>query len=653
MKKRVMRFIIVSFIGLLPLNLIGQVTIGSENPPEKAALLDIKEKSPNSPGDETATSGGILFPRVNLVKKGELLPFFNATDIGTDDYENIQKPAHKGLFIYNLNDDIANTDSEGFEEGAYFWDGEGWLKMQENKGPAQFGVDNCDTSVSVYGTYGNNVSLDASNYIKVTVTVKKVGLYSIIAKPNPDNGYFFSTSGEFLTTGTFDIIVPGVGKPVSYTASGAGDKVEIFLNNSENASCSTYITIDDTSVKPNYSMACASVKVNGVYKKGIELNSTNTITLRLNVEAGAAGAKYKIKTSTIEGVYFEGEGILGNPGSQTITLYGHGTPSNTRAKSFTLKTNSSSTPDETCTAIVTVVIARKKIATAGNQTYGLTANSANGNNCQALIENKMNFGDDENSIVKYEGLTGLEVNDSSTLTDALFSKWTGEDGVTPPMDIIIITYNVNLNANQIQMATNYVDKGGVLIVLDQHDSQLNANLVGSIFGESLSPTVANGDCNYVIKLNTIDDEILNGPFGDIRGLQWGEDFNNTTCLQDIPFGAIVYSATVNAFTNVQANSNKQVTMLRHPSKNFFWCGDSGLIRGGDASDRREHPLNVGTRIINSVSYDKYPIAKMHGYISASNTSTMPVYNSVLFANVIAWAIRNAEENGINGGQTIN
>lgn len=650
MKLNLLKFLVAVCIGLLPLDLLSQVTIGSGSPPQKAALLEIKDRVSSIPGDETAMSGGVLFPRVKLVKKDQLFPFFDTTDVGTSDYEDIQKKVHKGLFVYNLNDDTADPNSEGFEEGAYFWNGDEWLKMQENKGPAQFEINDCSTSVYVNGTYGNNVALDASNYLKLTVTVKKVGLYSIIAKPSPDNGYFFSVSGEFLATGTYDIIVPGIGKPVSYTTSGAGDKVEIFLNNSENASCSTYIIIDDTSAKPYYSVACASVKVNGVYKKGIELNSTNTITLRLNVEAGAEGAKYRIKTTTIEGIYFEGEGVLGKPGAQAVTLYGHGTPSNTRPKSFAIKTNSTSSPDQTCTAIVTVVIARKRIATVGNQTYGLTAGGATGNSCQALIENKMNFGDDENSIVKYEGLTGLTVRNSSSITDAIFRTWTGDDGTSTPMDIIIVTYNVDLSSSQIQMANRYLDKGGVLIVLDQHDGAGVPNLVGAIFGETLQNSVNVGDCSYVIKLNNIDDEILNGPFGDVRGLQWGEDFDNTTALQDVPFGAIVYSATVSGFTGLQKSSNKRVTMLRHPSKNFFWCGDSGLIRGGDASNRRESPLNVGERIINGISYPKYPIPKTHGYISASDNSTMLVYNSVLFANVMAWAIKTAEENGINGGQ---
>lgn len=59
---------------LLTSGLKAQVTVGSNNSPEKAALLDIKEKIDKT-GGPTVDKGGLLLPRVNLEKKYQLYSF--------------------------------------------------------------------------------------------------------------------------------------------------------------------------------------------------------------------------------------------------------------------------------------------------------------------------------------------------------------------------------------------------------------------------------------------------------------------------------------------------------------------------------------------------------------------------------------------------
>ena len=65
---------------LLTSGLKAQVTVGSNNSPEKAALLDIKEKIDKT-GGPTVDKGGLLLPRVNLEKKYQLYPFVEKPDI--------------------------------------------------------------------------------------------------------------------------------------------------------------------------------------------------------------------------------------------------------------------------------------------------------------------------------------------------------------------------------------------------------------------------------------------------------------------------------------------------------------------------------------------------------------------------------------------
>ncbi|MDR1880945.1 MAG: hypothetical protein LBQ78_08435 [Tannerellaceae bacterium] len=97
-----------------------QVTIGSDLAPEKAALLQIKEKQA-APGTKgaTATAGGLVLPRVELNGIHEFALIPNATDV--------QKKDHTGLLVYNLKTDAALR----IEKGIYLWNGAKWTMMQK------------------------------------------------------------------------------------------------------------------------------------------------------------------------------------------------------------------------------------------------------------------------------------------------------------------------------------------------------------------------------------------------------------------------------------------------------------------------------------------------------------------------------------------
>jgi len=258
----------------------------------------------------------------------------------------------------------------------------------------------------------------------------------------------------------------------------------------------------------------------------------------------------------------------------------------------------------------------------------------------------MNYGGNENSIVKYEGFSSLQ--SQQTMSAADVRNWT--TGANP-YDIIVITYNLTPDATARGLLVDYVNRGGVLIYLDQGVDALNTQVVGDMFGETISnPVNIGATCNQVIKMNAgVNDEISNGPFGDVRNGQWGEDFANSCGLPIVPRGAIVYASAINASTGVASTSGAQATILRHPTKNFFWCGDSGLIHGGTSTDNVTTPFWIGARVLNGVNYPHYPVDKPN-YGSQAAANRLPVCNSTLFANVMAWAVKMAEENGINSGK---
>ena len=117
--KKAILFIAMSFIFLISAK--SQVTVGSEVPPQKAALLDIKSKD-GGQGQATSDKGGILFPRVELDNINELT-VFPAIKSNDQDYSE-QKKKHIGLTVYNIKADNAKN----IEEGIYVWNGIKWEK---------------------------------------------------------------------------------------------------------------------------------------------------------------------------------------------------------------------------------------------------------------------------------------------------------------------------------------------------------------------------------------------------------------------------------------------------------------------------------------------------------------------------------------------
>lgn len=656
------KFLTLIFLGLFLLSVKAQVTIGTGEEPIQGALLQLKsiDKVTN---DTRNAYKGLALPRVTLSDKNQLYPMFltnpddpasgpnAAYQAGKTDIDKI----HTGLIVYNLTED----DDKELCLGLNQWDGEKWNCFESKKGPAVFTVPDC-SKIKVYGVYQNDVSLTSANYIIVPVVVDKVGSYSITIVPDPANGYYFSASGEFLSTGPTDVMIQGAGTPVNYTvAPSEGDEIKLSING-VNFDCSNKpkIKIEDSTIRPRYGMSCNSVTVSGVYRKDAQVTNSHYIKLRLNVYDGSKGASYTVKTDEIDGLSFIGSGVLGDAGSQEIMIYAQGTVYNTAPKTFTITTNSESTT-LTCKATVVPVIAQKKIvefAAAGGATYGM----ASGGNWgpKAMLSSPMNFGDDENSIVKYLGFSKITHVDAGATSTAMLRTYAGLGG-SQPADVIVFTYAAYpLDEAAVTMLVDYVNKGGILIYMDQTSGVTHRSLLSKIFGENVSTSnmvdIA-ATASYVIKMNSgVNDEIMNGPFGDCRNYQWGDDLANTRGLTFIPRDAIVYAGGVNANTGLNSSTGTQVSIMKHRTKNFFWFGDSGFIASGGENwtVQTSKPFKVASYTINGVVYPKYPVTKPHGYsvVAPVGNLSIPVCNSIFFANLMAWAVKTAEEDGINSGQ---
>ncbi len=143
------------------ITLSAQVTVGSDEDPEKAALLDIKSQQATTLGGVTSDKGGLLLPRVALEDKGSLSPFFNVSD---PDYQN-QMKRHTGLMVYNL------TNDTGLERGIYVWNGQQWVRSARGANADFFYMPSIPIETS---TVGAQQPIDLYDIYKSQFTNPKV-----------------------------------------------------------------------------------------------------------------------------------------------------------------------------------------------------------------------------------------------------------------------------------------------------------------------------------------------------------------------------------------------------------------------------------------------------------------------------------------------
>ncbi|MBN9301792.1 MULTISPECIES: hypothetical protein [Dysgonomonas] len=635
MPKRISFGVLLLLIAIFCTNLTtnAQVTIGSGEPSATGALLQLKDKDNIIDGTANA-SKGLALPRVNLSQKNQLFPMFlkdssNPTSGPSDDYAANKTgidQMHTGLIVYNLVED----DDKELCMGLNQWDGEKWNCFESKLGNAVVEIGNCD-SLTFAGIYQNNVSLNASNYMTIPLHVTKAGAYNIITMPDPSNGYYFTASGVFLTTGYYYLSIPGAGTPTNHTVGTAGDLIKITFNGKQLTTCDPLrINVEDSSVKPVYNMSCSATKVRGVYELNKPLDpDANYIEVTLNVTA-PYGATYSIETNTVDGIYFKGSGLL-STASQTVKLQGYGTPTSVENKVMTITSNSSSNAS-TCKATVVVSYPTKSVFAFGyyENTAGYLGQPGSG--LRKMMDASVNFGNTENSTVKivpysanqtfypYNVVSGGAAYNTATVKSYLDTK----------PDIVITGFDLD-PLDKATMASNLVDylkKGGVLIFVCERQAMVKA------FFEALYPgytITADWTTTNVMSLNFVNDDVVNGPFGDIRGLLWGNDSYGASGAQGLPDDDDIVI--------ISKNNSGTPMILKHKRYNLLFISEGGFAANFNGT--------TGSGAGGSAS--TYPLAIDASFKPTTRTGWTGgnVENARLMANALAWAIKQAQFNGIN------
>lgn len=453
------------------------------------------------------------------------------------------------------------------------------------------------------------------------------------------------------------------------------------------------VKVNQNYINFKYTIDCASVVVSGTYRPGHTLNTTHYITLDITAaDVSINGTDYIIETEPINGIVFKGKGTFNvtaaNLTVKNIKLVGSGilnTPDDARTDPFTVTINSNSSSGSYCEATITPVIAKMNvlsIASGGDRGYNI---ADTGGASYKVLKHPSNFGPNDDSRVKIEDLNLIKCTNVGFFhTDAEAKKWlTGESNGGKIADIVHIAYiSTNSSPAALQMLVQYMKKGGVIIGLLQEDAgsvaitnyimqeiyndnnitAIPATGAGSLYAfpghkiyeDVYAPKDAE-DSWYKYYDALQNDPIMNGPFGDMRDKQWGEDASVTRALHNITAieadawdftktdeenkdkHTVIYSRATNLNVSSSPTTNNNITGLKYESDtyNIAWFGDGGFTShtGG---------VTGGTLAIDCpFAYDAnwFPVPRPTKY--GSNRRYQP-YNAPIFCNTMAWAIQRAD-----------
>ncbi|WP_145996357.1 hypothetical protein [Dysgonomonas massiliensis] len=435
-----------------------------------------------------------------------------------------------------------------------------------------------------------------------------------------------------------------------------------------------------------YTIDCSSVNVVGTYRPGYDLDPTKH-QIKLSITAADVsinGSDYVIETEPINGIVFKAKGTFnvsaGNLQVANIVLEGEGkleTPVDARTTPFTVKIVSNSSSGSYCEATITPVIAKMRVLTMGSTSdhgYDIARPNVGSNK---VITSPNNFGPNDNSIIKVEGFEFIQAQGGTYFgaLNATAQKWlqTGGDvtegGTTNKYlaDILCVGYTGldGLNAAGAKVIADYMKNGGVVLLFIENNTPIT-----SIMNEILSTSVSiNSVSNHIrpfvghsvykndtdekwaeYQFSLMGDPILNGPFGDLRDKQWGEDVApSKAVISPTLFGnpdIMVYSYAEDLRSASASSAKNGATGFKYETDinssnlvSLVYFGDGGFVSAG--TNGQPYPESGYTLCPfwwNTSTY--FPIAKPN-YGGTSERSD--VYNSQAFCNIMAWAVQRSAD----------
>ncbi len=463
-------------------------------------------------------------------------------------------------------------------------------------------------SITVGGSYVQGVALNASNTLTLTVNVTAAGNYMI--STNTVNGYSFSGSGNFTTLGNQTVVLQGSGTP----AAPGANTVTLTGSATTAGSCTVNITV---AVPPvSYTINCGGITVSGSYMTGTAMTAANKMTVPVTV---ASVGSYTISTDVVNGISFSGSGTFSTVGTQVVTLMATGVP--VAAGSFLFTVSGVGNSGASCTKSIAFTNMYRTMRVLGlGIGLGQPATAQTGYSPKEILMSTVNFGPSGTVPVQGISLFNGGTNQGYSLKSTIN---------TYNIDIVIVGTGYSPSAETTSVLNNFVkNKKGVLIYASNESNfTQEQNLVNTICGASTTIN-AQGGGSISATVTSVSDPILNGPFGNIQGLKLGQDGSaqRNYIISGLP-------ATVAPLAIHPTLAG--VFAFKHNTLGFFYCGDGVWASG---SSTHQSLYNYPAKI------DASGRPQPKAYAPPGTT----VYNSLLYANTWAWAIKYVQENTDSG-----
>lgn len=274
-----------------------------------------------------------------------------------------------------------------------------------------------------------------------------------------------------------------------------------------------------------------------------------------------------------------------------------------------------------------------------------------------LLTAQANFGMTDESTVKIDGfrIVGYNCTGSSTTGTGdenwhtgYLKNWLNEHNP----DVITINYSMILNASECALIKQYLDRGGAAIVMYSATTSTQVGtFMNAIFNTTFTTSGSNPDVirlddapptGAVYKMAEGDayagDPILNGPFGDIRGKNWGAHYYRAgikaSLIQD---QAYILSLSDDELSRKAGPTNLgYATMFRHKTLNLLFIGNGYFTASYypryELTETYHDPFRTTNEFKPAVRNNFGP------YDAVYFNQGFDVYNSFVFANAVAWAL---------------
>ncbi|EPH13023.1 hypothetical protein MODO_0963 [Myroides odoratimimus] len=491
------------------------------------------------------------------------------------------------------------------------------VKARVNVKPVSYNYlcDDPNNKIEFRGEYKQDVKLGRNNAILLPVTVLAPGTTTIelIGTMHASSGntqvkytakdvyLSFNKSRndvQYVTLYPEEVLVPRGVSAITFDSA---------LNSNI---CTTFPEIKVKEQVVRYSVECSSVVVNGNYLVDTDI-SKNSISLKISVDYPG---DYSIVTNQLNDVSFSASGTFDKPGQYVVELKPSGNYKQSGRLTYMITTDSQS-GSTVCSTTVNVIDRDIVILTLGNVNYGASP-SANTYAGSAILKSIKNFG--PNGIVK--------VNNIRVLTTGLQGESLRSYIINNKVDIIhnVIGYNAN------QATLNVFDwfvktEKGVLIISDENTAHTSSKqFMESLTGQSIGNASGKFTMINPVLDSAQDESIVKGPFGSLKDKYIGNDASNGWYFDG------VRSNTELTPLIVRNDGSGDTWGLKHKTLGFAFFGDGGWVVGT--------MTNTSTNVWPSrYTADGTPIGKPYDKGST-------VYNSVLYANLMAWAIEYVKEN---------